>query len=63
MVRPLNMAILLLSVHPLLSQCLLHLHPMHMADLPMNLPQAQLVIVLIKGVAEILSWPSSNEPN
>ena len=47
MVRPLKMTVLLLSVHPLPNQCLLHLHPIHMTDLPANLPQ--LVIVLIKG--------------
>ena len=40
MVRPLRMAVLLLSVHPLPSQCLPHLHPTHMTDLPMYLPQA-----------------------
>ena len=40
MVRPLKMAVLLLSVHPLLDQCLLHLHPTHMTDLPTYLSQA-----------------------
>ena len=40
MVRPLKMAVLLLSVHPLPDQCLLHLYPMHMTDLPTHLPQA-----------------------
>ena len=39
MVRPLQMAVLLLSVHPLLDQCLLHLSPTHMTDLPTYLPQ------------------------
>ena len=33
------MAGLLLSGHPLPDQCLLHLHPTHMTDLPMYLPQ------------------------
>ena len=42
MVRPVKMAVLLLSVYPLLNQCLLHLYPMHVThgDLPMYLPQA-----------------------
>ena len=39
MVRPLAMAILLLFVHPLLDQFLLHLHPAHRTDLPSYLPQ------------------------
>ena len=34
MIRPPKMAILLLSVHPLLDQCLLHLHPTHLTELP-----------------------------
>ena len=33
------MAMVLLSVHPLLDQCLLHLHPTHLPDLPTYLPQ------------------------
>ena len=37
MVRPLKVAVLLLSVHCLLHQCLLHLHPTHKADLPTHL--------------------------
>ena len=45
MVRPLKMAVLLLSVHPLFDQHLLHLHPTHMTDLPMYLPLPQLVVV------------------
>ena len=40
MVRPLKMAVLLLSVRPLPDQCLLRLHPMHLTDLPEYLPQA-----------------------
>ena len=40
------MAVLLLSVHPLLDQSLPHLHPTHMTDLPTYLPLPQLVIVL-----------------
>ena len=40
------MAVLLLSVHPLFLQCLLHLHPIHVTDLPTYLPLPQLVIVL-----------------
>ena len=39
MVRPLKIAVLLLSVHPLPNQCLLHLHPPHRTDLPTYLPQ------------------------
>ena len=39
MIRPPKMAVLLLSVHPLLDQCLLPLHPTHMPDLPAYLLQ------------------------
>ena len=39
-------------LHPLLYQCLLHLHPTHRNDLSAHLPQAQLVIVLIKEVVK-----------
>ena len=39
-VRPPKMAVVLLSVRPQLDQCLLHLHPTHMTDLPARLPQA-----------------------
>ena len=39
-VRPLKMAALLLSAHPLSEQPLLHLHPAHKTDLPMYLAQA-----------------------
>ena len=59
MVQPLKMAVLLLSVHPLPDQGLLHIHPMHMTDLPTYLPQApandcssfrsELSTMLIKG--------------
>ena len=47
MLRPPNMAVLLLSVHPLLDQCLLHLYPAYMTDLdlPTYLPLPQLVTV------------------
>ena len=48
MVTPLMMAVLLLSVHPLPDQCLLYLHSTHLTDRSTDLPQAQLVIVLIK---------------
>ena len=34
MIRPLQVAVLLLSVHPLLDQSLLYLPPTHMTDLP-----------------------------
>ena len=40
------MAVLLLSVHPLLHQCLLHLRPTHLMDLPASLPLPQLVTVV-----------------
>ena len=46
MMRPPKVAVLLLSVPPLLDQCLFHLHPIHMTDLPTYLPRPQLVIVL-----------------
>ena len=49
MVRPYKVAVFLLSVPLLPEQCLLHLHSVHMADLPMYLPQAQLVIVYQRG--------------
>ena len=39
-VRLPKMAILLLSAHPLLYQCLLHLHPTHMTDLRTYFSQA-----------------------
>ena len=40
MVRPRKVAVPLLSVHPLHDQCLLHLYPTHMTDLPTYLLQA-----------------------
>ena len=40
MVRPLKMAVLLLSLHPLPDQCLLHRHSTQKTDLPTYLPQA-----------------------
>ena len=39
MVRPLQMAALLLFAHPLMDKNLLHLHPTYMTDLPTYLPQ------------------------
>lgn len=48
MVRPLRMAVCLLSVHSLLHQCLLHLQPMHLTHLATSLPLPQLTLVLIK---------------
>ena len=53
MVRPPKMAlreqaILLFSVHSLLDQGLLHLHPTYLTDLFTYLPQHQLAIVLNK---------------
>lgn len=47
--QALRMAVLLLSLHPLLDQCLLHLHPTHLTDLPTDLPPPQLLTVLTKG--------------
>ena len=47
------MAVLLLSVHPLLDQHLLHLHPTHRTDLPTYLPWPQLVIVLTVGAEHL----------
>ena len=41
MVRALKIAVLLFSVHPLLDQCLPHLHPSFKTDLPVYLPQAK----------------------
>ena len=51
-VRPLKMAALLLSVHPLIDQCLLPLHPNPTPQLTFlsTCPRPQLVIVLIKEV-------------
>ena len=49
MVRSLKMAVLLLSVHPLPNQFLLHLYPMHTTDHSTTCLRPQLVIVLIKG--------------
>ena len=45
-------------VHSLPDQCLLHLQPMNMTDLPTYLPQAQEVSHLIKGVVRAvpLCW-------
>lgn len=40
------MAVLVLSVHPLLNQPLLPLHPTRMTDLPTYLLLPQLVVVL-----------------
>ena len=39
MVRPLKMAVLLLSVHALPNKCVIHLHPTHRTDIPTHLPQ------------------------
>lgn len=48
MVRSPKMAVLLLFVHPLADQCLLHLYFIHMAELP-TCPRHQWVIVHVKG--------------
>ena len=47
MVRPLKMAVLLLSVHPLPDQ--------RLTDLPTHLPLPQIMIILIKGVVRGVS--------
>ena len=39
MFRPLKMAVLLLSVYPLLDQGLLHAHPSHLTELPTDCPR------------------------
>ena len=39
MFRPLKMAVLLLSVYPLLDQGLLHAHPTHLTELPTDCPR------------------------
>ena len=58
MVRPLKVAVLLLSVQPLPDQGLLPLHPTHLTDLPMcTCPGPQLVIVLIKGPVSLCWFP------
>lgn len=52
MFRPLELALLLLSVHLLLNQCLLHPYLTHGTHLPVYLCvclRPQLLIVLIKG--------------
>ena len=56
MVRPFKVVALLFSVRPLLDHHLLHLHPTHLTDLPLHLPQAQLVTVLIKGAVRGVRW-------
>ena len=66
MVRSLKMAVLLLSVHPLPNQYLLHLHPTHMTDFPTHLPQAPGDDCSYKGVTEwcgpLLVSLVTNEP-
>ena len=66
MVRPLKMAALLLSVHPLPNQCLLHLHPTHMTDLPAYLSQAPASNCSYQrgseGLAPLLVSLVTNEP-
>ena len=54
-VRPLKVAVLLVSVNPVPDQCLLHLHSTHLSDLPACF---QLVTVLIRGVVSLVT----NEP-
>ena len=56
MVRPLKTAVLLLSVHSLLDQCLLHLPPTHIPDLPTHLSPPQVVIALIKRVVRDMPY-------
>ena len=54
------MAVLLLSVHPLLDQCLCHLHPTHMTDLPTYTLQASTQRG-IEGCASLLASLVTNE--
>lgn len=44
------MAVLLLSVHSQIENCLPHLHSLHMTDLYTHLSMSQLIMVLIKVV-------------
>ena len=44
------------------NQCLLHLHPMHVTDLPMYLPQAAASESLSKGPAPLLVSLVTEEP-
>ena len=75
--RPLMMAYLLLSVHPLLDQCPLHLHLLSWLTFLHTWPRSQLVIVLTfrselfhllasqeghEGCALLLVSPVTNEP-
>lgn len=63
MVRLLKMAVLLFSGHPWLNQCLFHLHPTHITDLPTYL--AQLATASQRsgeGCAPLLVSLLTNEP-
>ena len=51
--RPPKMAVLSLSVHLLLDQHQLRLHPTHMTDLPTYLPATGLVIVLTSRIKHL----------
>ena len=44
-----QVAVVLLSVHLLLDQCLFHLYPMHMTELPIYFSQALASDSLLKG--------------
>ena len=63
MIRPPKMAVLSLSVHSLLHQRPLHLHPTHMTDLPTYLCGHQLVIVLIldQNIYTLTAYQRGNE--
>ena len=58
------MAVLNFSVCFLPDQCLLHLNPKHMADLPTYLPQAPAgdMCVLSSSVVSAFLWPHGLQP-
>ena len=66
MVRPLRMAVLLLSIHSLLSQCLLHLQPTNKTDFPTYFLQAPVSDCSYQrdseGCALLLVSLATNEP-
>ena len=66
--RSLKVPVLLLSVQPLLDQCLLHLRPTHRADLPTYLPLPQLIKGMVGGQClcwfpwQLMNQPDANSP-
>lgn len=62
--RSFKVAVLLLSIQPLLDQCLLHLHPTHRADLPTYLPLPQLIKGVVRGQCLCwFPWQPMNQPD